>query len=253
MKALILAGGYGTRLRPHILSPKALLEIGGKPILSNILENLCRVENIERILISTNETFRQHFESYFSITTWLKPVQLVIEPSNSEGRKLGSVGAIQFVLNKLCLSEDLLILAGDNLFKMALSSFMQSAKTYPIIGVFDVLDKKLATEYGVVTIDADGIIKDFFEKPENPNSTLVSTAIYYFPKEVLNSINEYLSKGGSNDRLGDFISWLYKRMNVYTHIISGQWFDIGSIDSLKAAYCCFGGKKRNEPGTELKS
>ena len=242
MKALILAGGFGTRLEPHIVYPKALLEVGGKPILSHILENACRAEDLEGILISTNEAFRQQFQSYLSRTKWPKPVQLVIEPSKSEGQKFGSIGAIQFVIRELRLSEDLLIIAGDNLFEMELSAFLQSAKTRLVIGVFDVRDEKLAKEYGVVAIDADGLIKDFSEKPENPNSTIISTGIYHFPKEVLPRISEYLTSGGSKDRLGDFISWLYKRENVYGYILSNRWFDIGSIDRLNAAYRHFGSK-----------
>ena len=185
MKALILAGGFGTRLKPYVVYPKALLEVGGKPILSHILENACRAQDLEAILISTNEAFHQQFDSYLSRTKWLKPVQLVIEPSRSEGQKLGSIGAIQFVIHKLRLSEDLLIIGGDNLFEMDLSAFLQSAKTRTVIGVYDVRDAKVAKECGVVEIDTDGLIKDFKEKPEHPNSTLISTAIYHFPTEVL--------------------------------------------------------------------
>ena len=185
MKAIILAGGYGTRLKPYTSYPKALLEVNGKTILSHILENVCRVKEIESIILSTNEAFRQHFESYLSETSWNKPVHLVIEPSKSEGQKLGSIGGIQFVILNLSLAEDLVVIGGDNLFEMDLSEFLQAARSRPAIGVFDVGDEKLAKEYGVVTIESDGLVKDFDEKPNHPNSTLVSTAIYHFPKRVL--------------------------------------------------------------------
>jgi len=253
MKALILAGGYGTRLKPYINYPKALLEVGGKAILSHILENVCRVKEIESIILSTNEAFREQFESYLSVTSWHKPVHLVIEPSKSEGHKLGSIGGIQFVIHKLSLSEDLVVIGGDNLFEMDLSAFLRSVRSRPAIGVFDVGDEQLAKEYGVVTIDRDGLVKDFNEKPEHPNCTLVSTAIYHFPKHVLLRISEYLSNGGSKDRLGDFLSWLYKRESVYAYTFSSCWFDIGTVASLKAASGYFGDKNNSGPQEKMAS
>jgi len=235
MKTLILAGGYGSRLKTLIDCPKALLEVGGKSILSYILKNVCRAEDVETIIISTNEHFCSHFESYLAGTTWRKPVQLVVEPSNTEENKIGSIGGIQFVTREIGLSDDLLIIGGDNLFGMDLSAFLKSAKGRSVIGAYNVRDKKMATEYGVVTTDTNGRITDFKEKPEHPNSTLVSTAIYHFPKKILLRISEYLNEGGARDRLGDFISWLHKRENVYVHEFSNYWFDVGCMDSLQAA------------------
>jgi len=248
MKALVLAGGYGKRLKAHTDCPKALLEVGGKPILSHILENVSQSADIDTIIISTNERFRTEFETYLAGNTWKKPVRLVIEPSKTEAHKLGSIGGIQFAIRETGLSGDLLIIGGDNLFGMDLSAFLQSAKNRSVIGVCDVKDKKLASEYGVVTIDTDGLITDFIEKPAHQNSTLVSTAIYHFPKKVILRIDEYLTGGGSKDRLGDFISWLYKRENVYVHEFSNYWFDVGCIGSLKAARRHF-----NHPSASPKS
>jgi glucose-1-phosphate thymidylyltransferase len=235
MKAIILAGGYGRRLKPFIDFPKALIDVGGKPILTYILQNACKTEEVESIIISTNEYFRLNFESYLQQSTWHKPVQLVVEPSNNEGHKLGSVGGIQFVISKLSLSEDLLIIGGDNLFEMDLSLFLKNSKNKAVIAVYNVGDRELASNYGVVTTDEIGRITDFKEKPEQPASTLVSTAIYRFPKKFLPRINEYLSEGGSKDRLGDFISWVCKRDVVYAFEFSKCWFDVGTFVSLKAA------------------
>ena len=104
-----------------------------------------------------------------------------------------------------------------------------------IIALYDVKNFELAKLYGVVQIDNGARIIDFVEKPEKPSTTLVSTGIYIFPKNVLNVIEQYLREGGGGDKLGEFIQWLYRIVSVYGHILDGEWWDIGDIRSYKSA------------------
>jgi glucose-1-phosphate thymidylyltransferase len=78
-------------------------------------------------------------------------------------------------------------------------------------------------------------IIDFVEKPENPPSTLVSTACYMLSPEGVKSILTYLEKGENPDAIGFFIKWLIKKERVFGFVFSGRWFDIGSLESLKEA------------------
>lgn len=86
-------------------------------------------------------------------------------------------------------------------------------------------------------------ITDFIEKPENPPSTLVSTACYILSSEGVRSILTYLEKGENPDAIGFFVKWLIKREKVYGFVFSGKWFDIGSLESLKEADFIYSKKK----------
>ena len=84
-------------------------------------------------------------------------------------------------------------------------------------------------------IDADNRVVDFEEKPEKPKSTLISTGIYYFPKDKVAFINEYVKIQNKLDAPGHYIGWLSKRDKVYGFAFPEDWYDIGTMESYKKA------------------
>ncbi len=89
--------------------------------------------------------------------------------------------------------------------------------------------------YGVVSINHDGKIIDFEEKPGEPRSTLVSTACYAFTKNGVKNILRYLDEGNDPDKMGHLIEWLHKNDDVFGFVFRGLWFDIGSFESYNEA------------------
>ncbi len=89
-------------------------------------------------------------------------------------------------------------------------------------------------------------IIDFVEKPENPPSTLVSTACYVLSQEGIRGILTYLDAGENPDAIGFFIKWLIKRERVFGFAFSGKWFDIGSLESLEEADFIYTKKKEED-------
>ena len=233
MDAVILAGGYGKRLWPITLNvAKPLLPICGKPVIEYIMEKLSEINCIEHIIISTNLKFGDDFKRWAEEYKDTR-VKIIVEESRSEEEKLGAVKALSMLSQEL--ENDVLVIAGDNLFTGSLKPMVEKYSRETIIALYDVKDVELAKLYGVVQIDDESRIIDFVEKPERPVSTLVSTGIYIFPKEVLDMAKEYLCEGGGKDRLGEFIQWLYKRAPVHGYILDGEWWDIGDIKSYKRA------------------
>lgn len=160
-------------------------------------------------------------------------IEIIVEKSRSEEEKLGAVKALSELSYEL--ENDVLVIAGDNLFPGSLRPMVEKYSGETIIALYDVKDFELAKLYGVVQIDNGVRIIDFVEKPEKPSTTLVSTGIYIFPKNVLNVIEQYLREGGGGDKLGEFIQWLYRRVPVYGHILNGEWWDIRDTRSYKSA------------------
>ena len=91
------------------------------------------------------------------------------------------------------------------------------------------------TNAKVESVDAEGVVTHFEEKPAHPQTTLIGIALYYFSQKTIPLFTTYLAAGNNPDQPGRFIQWLYPRQPVKTHQIKGTWFDIGSKESLEEA------------------
>lgn len=237
MEAVILAAGYGTRLK-HLTedTPKPLLKIAGKPIIERIIEHLAELKEIERIHIVTNDKFEKHFLSWLGNFDAKLPVDILNDGTTSNENRLGALGDINYAIKQKSIVNDIIVIAGDNLFDMSLKEVVSifRKRNHNTIVLHDVKDLELARHYGVVETD-NNIVVNFEEKPLSPKSTLISTGIYLFPKKTINLIEKYIAQGNNPDKTGSFIEWLHKRENVYAYVTEKRWYDIGSLEQLEKA------------------
>jgi glucose-1-phosphate thymidylyltransferase len=234
VKALVLAAGYATRLYPLTLDrPKALLEVGGKAMLDWIYERLVDMGADETIIV-TNAKFAPQFEEWAS---GKEGVIVVNDGTTSNDDRLGAIGDINFVLDKLGIEDELVVIAGDNLVSEDLSGFVAHGRRMnaPVIAVHDVGDLTRMHEYNQIELDADDRIVFFEEKPSEPRTTLSGVALYYYPRQSLPLIRQYLAEGENPDQPGRLIQWLYPRTPVYAWRLPGLWLDIGSREQLEEA------------------
>jgi glucose-1-phosphate thymidylyltransferase len=238
LKAVILAGGFAKRMLPLTKDmPKHLLPVGGRPMLDYVLVRLEALHGVDKLYISTNAKFMDKFEEYLRQRNTKKNVTLFIEDSHSEKEKLGSVGALGYLITKCGINEELLVIGGDNIFDFDLADFLSRfrLKAANVVALCDLKSKAKARLFGVSVLSPDGKIIDFQEKPSEPRSTIVSTACYAFTQKGVRNILRYLSEGNDPDKMGHFIEWLYKNDEIYGFIFNGIWFDIGSFDSYNKA------------------
>jgi glucose-1-phosphate thymidylyltransferase len=231
MHAVVLAGGYATRLWPITRHrPKMLLPVGDRTVIDYVLDALTDDDRIDRIYLSTNEAFAAEFREHIDRQGY-DSVELSIEGTTAETEKLGVVGALGELVEREGVEEDLLVVAGDNLFGFDLSEFLDyyAARDGPVIAAHDVGSRELASSYGLVELDGDRVV-DFQEKPDDPKSTLVSIACYAFPGESLR-FEEYLAGDNNPDEPGWFVQWLQSRESVYAYSFEEPWFDIGTPES----------------------
>jgi len=241
MQILILAAGYATRLYPLTLNkPKPLLPVAGKPMLEHIIDHLSTVKDLGEMFIVTNQKFVSHFtewsEKYRREKTAFN-FKIINDGSTSDEDKLGAIGDIHLVVTRENITGDLIVVAGDNLFDSSLAPFVEFArsKKAPVLAVYDVGDLEQIKKYNSITLNKDGVITFFEEKPKNPTSTLTGIALYYFPAEVVPMIKTYIAEGNNPDQPGRLIQWLYPRVPVHTWRVPGRWFDIGSKETLEEA------------------
>jgi glucose-1-phosphate thymidylyltransferase len=230
MKALILAAGYATRLRPLTDSiPKQLLPVGGRPMVDWILDRIGET-SADEVHLVTNARFAADFEGWAAG----RDVHVHDDGTASNEDRLGAIGDIQFV----GLDDDLLVIAGDNLFDYSLADYESYWRLHTgasCVAVLDVGDPELAKKYGIVDVDENDRVVSFVEKPEDPPTTLCATATYFYDREHVRLVSTYLAEGNPPDQPGNLIAWLHTRAPVYAYRFSGEWYDIGDRDQLLEA------------------
>jgi glucose-1-phosphate thymidylyltransferase len=233
MKALVLAAGYATRLRPLTDSiPKQLLPVGGRPMVDWILDRISET-SAEEIHLVTNARFAADF------IRWARDndVRIHNDGTSSNEDRLGAIGDIELVRDTARLDDDLLVIAGDNLFDYSLADYESywRGKGGSCVAVLDVGDPELAKKYGIVDVDEDDRLTGFVEKPDNPPTTLCATATYFYKRDDVRLVSTYLEEGNPTDQPGNYVAWLHRRAPVYAYRFTGEWYDIGDRAQLLEA------------------
>lgn len=225
-----MAGGYATRLWPITKTrAKPLLPIGSKKIIDLIYEKVIDLEL--SVVLSTNKRFEDDFREWARG----KKVEVIAENTKSEEEKLGAVKALAEIAKEI--KDDLLVVAGDNVFSFSLKELYNKfvEKRRPFVALYDVGDLELAKRYGVAEMEGDKVIR-FYEKPEKPPSSLIGIGVYFLPKKSVEILLEYVAGMKRSDNLGDFISFLCEREEVYGQKFNGIWYDVGNADSYIEAF-----------------
>lgn len=238
MKAIILAAGYATRLYPLTKDrPKALLPVGGRPILDYITDEIAAIGEIDKLIVISNDLFFKNFKKWADEKQPGYPKEIIVINDNTtdDTNKLGAIGDLQYTINKLELDDDIVVIAGDNLFTYRLEdSYKIFKETYTdLILAKQIDDVNELRRMAVGILDENNVIVDMEEKPKNPKSDIAFFATYFYRKDTVKLIDKYLKEGNSPDAPGNFPAWLYTRKKVLAHLFEGQCYDIGTFESYE--------------------
>lgn len=237
MKCILLCAGYATRLYPLTKNfPKALLEINhGKSILDYIMDEVYTIDEIDEVYVITNHVFYDHFKMWADGKKGDKNIIVIDDYTTSCEDRLGAIGDIQYTILDRKIDDDLLIIAGDNLFDYSLQdvvSFFRE-KNHPVVCGKEIYDVELLKRLAVAKVDDSGQIVNLVEKPEKPEGNVAVYATYLYPKDILNEIKRYLDEGNKPDAPGYFVEYLYHKVPVYVYRFNGNCFDVGTVESLQ--------------------
>lgn len=247
MKLIVLAAGFATRLYPLTLDcPKALLPVGPrvgareKLLIEHVLDATGAITEVKHVIVVSNALFVHKFETWAHEYRTADPacsVDIINDGASEESKRLGAVGDLQFVIDAHHIDEDVVVVAGDNLFSEPLTGFAEfcRSKNGPVVGAYDVGDIEQVRKYSVIHTDREGRVVFFKEKPDQPDSTMAAIALYYYPRGVLPLIGRYLVEGNNPDHSGRLVQWLYPQVPCYAWPVPGRWFDVGSPETLAAA------------------
>ncbi len=236
MKCILLCAGYATRLYPLTENyPKALIEIEkGKPILDYILSEVNTISEIDKIYVVSNEKYYKNFVDWKNNVKSDKEIEIINDHTTSNEDRLGAIGDIQYVIKEKNINDELLVIAGDNLFDYKLRDVIDfyNERKSATICTKRIDDVSLLKRLAVATMDNDYKIIDLTEKPEVPKSNIGVYTTYVYPKEIINHLDTYLADGNNPDAPGYLVEWLYKRQPVYSYCIDGNCFDVGTFETL---------------------
>ena len=222
MKAVILAGGKGTRLKPYTTHfPKPLMPIGDKPILELVIERLREAE-IKQIVITTRH-MSEMIESFFGDG---KKFGVHITYS-AEGKPLGTGGPLRLIEDKI--GEDFLVMNGDVLTDLDFSDFIDFHFKNKNTATIAASSRKVDVDFGLVRLDERNNFLSWKEKPVLEYS--VSMGIYLFSPGILHNLPKKESFG-----IPELIQHLHKKKKkIMGYIHKGYWLDIGRPDDYKKA------------------
>jgi mannose-1-phosphate guanylyltransferase len=255
MKAMILAAGKGTRVRPITYTiPKPLIPILHKPVME-FLVDLLKQHNFTEIMVNVSHLAKE-IESYFhdgqrfGVQIAYSFEGTIREDGELEGQALGSAGGMRRIQDFYPFFDDtFVVLCGDALIDLDLTAAVKWHKekgSMATIVTKSVLREEVSS-YGVVVTDENGKIKAFQEKPtvEDALSTNINTGIYIFEPEVLN----YIPSGQEYDIGADLFPKLVEMgAPFYAIAMDFQWVDIGKVpDYWQAIRSVLMGEVKNVP------
>jgi len=237
LRALILAGGYGTRLAGVARGrSKVLLPVAGRPVIDYVIDIVSEVPEVGDAVVVTNQRFHTEFVEWAAARRGPLRMSVLNDGTTGPENRLGALGDVLFGIERAAIDDDLLIVAGDNLCDFRLSEMTAVLNDKgSCIALYDVGDVAAASKFNNVGFDDEGRITRFVEKPRNPTSSLVAVAIYMFRREDLPLFERFAREGNDLDLLGKFIEWAHRRVSIYAHTFRTNWWDIGDPEVYGAA------------------
>ena len=244
MKCLILAAGYATRLYPLTENfPKPLLKVGEKSILDWLVDDLAETTDIDEFVVISNHKFARNFDEWKNGKVKNRPYEITVldDGTSTNEKRLGAVKDIQLAVETLGLTDDVLVMAGDNILDFSLSGFVKFAKEKDASCVMchEENDPGKQQKTGIITIDENGLITSFEEKSKAPKGNLAVPPFYFYKACDVKRIKEALVNGCGCDAPGSFAAWLSNRTEMFAYEMLGKRYDIGDINSYEYAKCVF--------------
>ncbi|MDP6112517.1 MAG: nucleotidyltransferase family protein [Planctomycetota bacterium] len=235
MHALILAAGYATRMYPLTRdTPKSLLPVAGKPVIDYIIPKIEEVEGLTGITLVSNARFHEKFVKWSEGSEGGTPVKIINDGSTDNDSRLGAIGDLNLFLSEQGTDEDLMVIAGDNIFEFSLAEFAvfyEYKGSTAAITIREQNDPVTLRRTGVVEVDDEWRVLSFEEKPERPRSNYACPAFYIYGSDALRLVKDYIQQGNNPDAPGNFVAWLHSRLPVYAYLFHEMRYDIGNMES----------------------
>ena len=238
MKNIVIAAGYATRLYPLTENfPKPLLKIGNRNILERILDDVDALPEIDEHVIVTNHRFADIFNDWLATTSYTKPIRIIDDGTSTNETRLGAVRDLLLAIDECEIDDDIMVLAADNILQFSMRGFVDyfKEKGTSVIMCHHGPELSKLQRTGVIAVDDDMKVLQMQEKPQEPVSNWAVPPFYIYSRGDLPLIREALNHGCGFDAPGNLAHYLADASVLHAWRMPGARFDIGSLDSYRAA------------------
>jgi glucose-1-phosphate thymidylyltransferase len=247
MDAVILAAGFGERLMPRTKDrPKALLDVGGKPVIDYLLRFLGGSDAVETMHVRTNERYYHAFKDWLRESDYRGRVELSSNGVHEPCERLGAVGDIEDICMKKQYRDDIIVAAGDNIFDFSIDPFIDfcNDRNGDVVVVMENAERRDLKQGSVVVATSDDRIIDFREKPARPKSKMLALPLYRLSAETIPFLRRYLMDGNDSDCIGSFFEWSYRRRPLFACRTDGNRYHLVDARSYRKVCSAF---EKNTP------
>ncbi|MFG2533167.1 glucose-1-phosphate thymidylyltransferase [Streptomyces sp. NPDC048516] len=227
MKALVLSGGSGTRLRPFSHSmPKQLFPVAGRPVLVHALEAIreAGVTEVGIIVSGTGVAVRAAIGdgSQFGMSVTYLPQE---EPRG--------LAHCVMIAREFLADDDFVMYLGDNIFDGGITETVETFRARRPAAQLVVTKVENPSQYGIAELDAEGRVTRLVEKPDDPRSDLAVTGVYCFTPDIHEAVLKISPSRRNEWEITDAIQWLVaQELPVQAQLFSGYWADTGTLADL---------------------
>jgi len=244
MKALILVGGFGTRLRPLTLSvPKPIVEFSNKAMILHQIEALCKI-GVSEVVLAVN--YRPQLMSSY-LQPYEKKLGIKISYSH-ETEPLGTAGPLALAKELLNDGEPFFVLNSDIICEFPFADLLAFHKSHGAEGTIMVTKVEEPSKYGVVVSREDGRITQFVEKPQVFVGNRINAGIYIFNPAILNRVE---AKPTSIEK--EIFPKMAENGQLYCMPLEGFWMDVGQPKDFLAGMCLYLNSLKNKAPETLRS
>lgn len=204
-----------------------------KAILDWLVDDLAADPEIDEFIVVTNHKFAEHFVRWGE--TKAQKITVVDDGTSTNETRLGAVKDIQFALEQAGVDDDVFVMAGDNVLDFSLCRFIEFAKARGTSCVMCHEERELKKQQktAIITVDEQGLITSYEEKPKVPKGHLAVPPFYFYRREDVKRIPEALAAGCGADAPGSFAAWLSRQVPMHAFVMPGKRYDVGDVESYR--------------------
>jgi glucose-1-phosphate thymidylyltransferase len=231
MKALVLAGGTGSRLRPLThTGAKQLIPVANKPIIYYGIEDIVEAGIKEIGVIVGDETIDDVKKGLGDGSHWGINIEYIYQEA-----PLGLAHCVK-ISEYFLANERFLMYLGDNILKGGLTEFVEDFKREKANALILLTEVSNPQDFGVVELKENGQVKRLVEKPKDPPSNLALVGVYFFDKNIFQAVNEIKPSWRNELEITDAIQWMVDNgYTVLAYKVKGWWKDTGKPEDILEA------------------
>jgi len=221
--------------------PRALLEVGGKPVIDHLLPFFLSAPAVEMIHVRTNALYHPFFKEWLRGCRYMGKVELSSNGAMAPEDDPGLVAELETICTKKRFKKEILLTLGGSIFNFPIGSFLDCCRKRDgdVVSVTTAHPRRVFRGGGLVTITSNDRVIDFREDPAKTGAELSALPLYRMSARSIPFVKKYLMSGNDCDSLASFFAWSYRRRPLFACVTDAPHHQIADEESYATARAAF--------------